>query len=136
MNVKEIAKYSTFSAPQLKKKAQIAFNKFIRKRDAGKPCISCGATVQQAGHFYSAGHFDALRFTEDNAHGQCVRCNYYLSGNLSAYRVNLEKRIGSERLQRLDEQAAMSKRQRGKNWDRFSLIEKIVYYESKFKKHE
>src|SRR3990167_3598024 len=31
--------------PQLTKLAQTAFNSFIRARDAGKPCISCGVRL-------------------------------------------------------------------------------------------
>ena len=114
------------STPQLKKKAIEVFNAWIRERDKEKPCISCGmARVEQAGHFYSAGHHNALRFNEDNVHGQCVRCNYYLSGNLNRYRVNLEKKIGAEKLARLDFIASIKKPHKD---DKFFLIEIINKY--------
>jgi len=114
---------------QLKDKLVKLFHKFIRERDKDKPCISCGQyTTLQAGHFYSGGHYSALRFDEDNVHGQCLRCNYFLSGNLNNYRINLEKKIGTERLKQLDMKASIYIRTRTFKWDRFSLIEKIEKY--------
>lgn len=114
---------------QLKDKLVKVFHKFIRERDKDQPCISCGQyTTLQAGHFYSGGHYSALRFDEDNVHGQCLRCNYFLSGNLNNYRINLEKKIGTERLKQLDMKASIYIRDRTFKWDRFSLIEKIEKY--------
>jgi hypothetical protein len=63
-----------------------------------------------------------MRFLEDNCHGQCVQCNYYKHGNLIPYRIELEKRIGSERLAMLDMLAAQKKAHKT---DRFYLIEII-----------
>ena len=34
--------------PKLKKKAQETFNKWVRNRDAGKGCISCGGPIDHA----------------------------------------------------------------------------------------
>jgi len=86
--------------PQLTKLAQTAFNAFIRARDAGKPCISCGkplgseANSYDAGHYRSVGSAPHMRFVEDNCHGQCKHCNNYLSGNHVMYRKGLIERIG------------------------------------------
>ena len=78
---------------QLSKLIAIAvthFHKYIRRRDQDKPCNSCGKyTLLQAGHFYSAGGNPVVRFNEDNVHGQCKKCNYFLSGNLLPYSQNL-----------------------------------------------
>ena len=124
-----IAKYKSTPLPNLKKKAITLFNASIRERDKDLPCISCGKYNQlQAGHFYSAGHHELLRFEEDNVHGQCVKCNYFLSGNLIKYREGLIKKIGIERVERLDTLAAIGKRNRGKVNDRFKLIEIIEKY--------
>jgi hypothetical protein len=49
-----------------------------------------------------------------------------LSGNLNQYRINLEKKIGKDRLQALDDLASQSKRNRGFKFDRFALIEIIL----------
>jgi len=85
---------------------QKVVNTFIRKRDEGKQCISCKHPLRgkyDAGHFYSAGAYPNLRFNEDNIHGQCVRCNRDLHGNLNEYRPRLLERIGQERMQALEE---------------------------------
>jgi hypothetical protein len=77
--------------------AQQAFNAWIRARDAGKGCISCGTHngKANAGHYLSTGARPELRFNEANVALQCERCNTYLHGNLIAYRINLIERIGS-----------------------------------------
>ena len=111
---------------KLTTKAQVKFNSFIRKRDEGQPCISCGKFRElQAGHFYSAGHHSHMRFNEDNVHGQCKSCNYFLSGNLIEYRKNLIKKIGAERVEKLDRIAAT----RGKI-NRFFVLEIIEKYKN------
>ena len=122
-----IKKYSKYSVPKLIQKATNVFNAFIRERDKNNSCISCNGKVEQAGHFYSGGHYPSLKFNENNVHGQCLRCNYYLSGNLNEYRKNLIKKIGLEAVQDLDSLAAYYKRT-GFKWDRFSLIEIIEKY--------
>lgn len=113
---------------QLKGIAVTHFHKFIRNRDHGQPCISCGKyTTLQAGHFYSAGHNPIGKFNEDNVHGQCVRCNLYLSANLIPYRQNLIEKIGQERFDKLELKVQISKRL-GYKWDKFFLIETIEKY--------
>jgi hypothetical protein len=85
--------------------AQAAFNAFIRARDVGKPCASCddpNPIAVDAGHYRSVGAQPALRFHEDNAHGQCIHCNRDLAGNAAAYRVRLIARIGLERVEFLE----------------------------------
>jgi hypothetical protein len=64
----------TISLPRLLKKTQDVFNAYIRARDRDKGCISCGAEVQEAGHYFSQGHHSALRFNEINTSGQCTCC--------------------------------------------------------------
>lgn len=86
--------------PQLTKLAQQAFNAFIRARDAGTPCISCGTTLSNEPNTYDAGHYRSvgsaphMRFVEDNCHGQCKHCNNFLAGNHVEYRKGLVARIG------------------------------------------
>lgn len=87
------------------KEAQVAFNAFIRARDANEPCISCGRFHQgayDAGHYRSVGSMPALRFDEDNCHKQCVPCNQHKAGNVVEYRLRLRAKIGEERLARLE----------------------------------
>jgi Bacteriophage Lambda NinG protein len=102
-----IKRYAKLSVPKLKLKAQNIFNAWIRERDAGASCISCGSfKADQAGHFYAAGSFNHMRFLEDNCHLQCLQCNYFKHGNLIPYRINLIQKIGLERVEKLDLLAA------------------------------
>ena len=104
-------------------RAQTQFNKFIRARDIGLPCVSCGATESEVesqqgwkvggawdcGHYLSVGSHPELRFEQDNAARQCKSCNGG-SGNYSRknhqtardYRAELIKRIGLERVEWLE----------------------------------
>ena len=87
--------------------AQKVFNKFIRLRDKDEPCISCGRYHQgkyDAGHYRSVGACPELRFCELNVHKQCVPCNQHKSGNVIEYRINLIKRIGTEKVAWLERQ--------------------------------
>lgn len=86
------------------KELQAAFNAWIRARDAGLPCISCGRAASwrgqwDAGHYRSRGSEPALRFEPLNTHKQCLPCNRHLSANLIPYRINLIKKIGLERVE-------------------------------------
>ena len=75
------------------KEAQISFNAYIRARDAGKPCVSCGSTTgkRNASHYRSVGACSELRFCEINVHVACEKCNSWLSGNITEYRIALVK---------------------------------------------
>ena len=83
------------------REAQVSFNGFIRARDDGKPCISCGSFTgkKNAGHYRSVGSCPGLRYEESNVHLQCEKCNSYLSGNLINYRRNLIEKIGIYRVE-------------------------------------
>lgn len=99
------------------KDAQKAFNAYIRVRDADKPCISCGVPLKQealgggydCGHYRSVGSAPHLRFHPDNAHGQCKKCNRYLSGNAVEYRQGLKARIGETFLDLLERDQCVRK---------------------------
>lgn len=97
------------SVKTVKGDVQRVFNAFILERDRDQPCISCGKFHEGA---YDAGHFlntiarPGLRFDEANVHKQCVPCNKHLSGNASAYRQGLIRRIGLPELKRLERDTA------------------------------
>ena len=80
------------------KDTQQAFNAWIRARDAGQPCISCGTTADVqycAGHYRTTAASPELRFEPLNVHLQCNRnCNMGKSGNLLGYRPGLIEKIG------------------------------------------
>ena len=101
---------------------QALFNRYVRLRDADKPCVSCGRTNEEVertdgwkpggawdcGHWLSVGAYPNLRFEPDNAHKQCKSCNggsnhYAGKGRAvsEAYERNIEQRIGAERMAEL-----------------------------------
>lgn len=110
------------------KEAQKVFNAYIRKRDEGKECISCGQPPKKknAGHYFSSGGHSNVRFDEENVHLQCEHCNTYLSGNLLNYQIGIEKRIGAEKLIELQGRAHLEKR-----WSVDELKEIIRIYKNK-----
>jgi len=110
--------------------AQQTFNKYIRLRDQGNPCISCGKKPKKenAGHFYSAGTHTAVRFDERNVHLQCEHCNTFLSGNLLNYREKLLIKLGFEEFERLSVDAMKTRK-----YTREELKELIEIYKQKIK---
>lgn len=87
------------------KEAQAAFNAYIRARDVGRACVSCGRNHQgqwHAGHYRAVGANPELRFNEFNVWKQCAPCNDHLHGNLINYRIELLKRIGPEKVDWLE----------------------------------
>lgn len=124
------------SLEQLKEIAQDAFNAWVRKRDAKDGhfvCISCNEpkSLRQmdAGHYYSRGNHSYLRYNENNVHGQCRKCNSFLSGHLIPYRENLIKKIGLDKVEELD-----AWRNATMHWDKMQVIGIIQLYREKIKK--
>lgn len=120
--------------PEWLKDLEKVFNTFIRKRDKGDPCISCGKPhgtyTESAGHYFPAGSNGSIRFDEDNVHLQCWwDCNKNKHGNQTEYLPNLIKKIGQERFDALTQK---------RNIDLKLTIPDIKnlmkYYKSKIKK--
>jgi hypothetical protein len=92
------------------REAQSSFNRYIRARDMGKPCICCGRSqgdlkiggAVDAGHYRSRGSAPGLKFNVFNCHSQLAYCNRYLSGNVVSYRARLIEKIGLDRVERLE----------------------------------
>ena len=96
------------------KKTQDIFNKYVRLRDNGLPCISCARTDEEidysgvggkwdCGHYKTRGAYPELRFDERNAHRQCKKCNggsgkYSRAGRSvkEGYDIGLLERVGQE----------------------------------------
>ena len=88
---------------QWQKEAQNAFNRYVRLRDAGKPCISCGRMPQQklggtmdCGHYRTRGAAAHLAFNLHNTAAQCVYCNRDRAGAQKAFEQGLIERIGKD----------------------------------------
>lgn len=119
--------------PNLKADCHKIFNEYIRLRDSGKPCISCGGFGEmQAGHYYAVSGYDGLRFDEDNCHNECVWCNCFDESHLIGYGSNLINRIGIERYKALQERA-ISYKKFGKKWSRSDVEELIKIYKEKLR---
>lgn len=92
---------------QAARKAQTAFNAWVRLMDRGMPCVSCGhpddgTRQRHASHYRPVGSNPALRFEPDNVHAACSICNNHKSGNITPYRLELIRRIGIERVEWLE----------------------------------
>lgn len=108
------------------KETQQVFNKYIRTRDEGMVCISCGSDkANQAGHWISVKQSSALRYHEWNVNLQCAGCNLYLHGNQVMYRVGLVQKIGEKAVAELE---SMYINQRIKKWTREELENIINKY--------
>jgi hypothetical protein len=117
------------------------FNAWIRQRDSGKPCISCNQNkVLQAGHYWPVSGYKALRFDEDNVHGECEHDNAFNEGHLIGYGINLPGRIGPLRYKELLSRGERYKQGRlqneyymGGKWNREGIEKGIEYYKSQLK---
>lgn len=112
------------------KDLQKVFNAYIRKRDEGLPCISCGSMTgkRDCGHLFSVGGNPELRFDEDNSNSQCVFCNQHNHGAIADYMLNLPKRIGQKRFN-----ALLERRGRPNKLTIPEIKEKIKHYKEKLK---
>lgn len=119
------------------KRLDSIFSKWVRLRGAKitpdrrilNKCCTCGVvqdiTKMDAGHYISRGKY-ATRWSEDNVHPQCKRCNIFLKGNYTAYALFMIKTYGYSKLQELD--------RRSKSTEKiytYELVEKIEYYTEK-----
>ena len=105
---------------KLKPKVQEVCNKYIRLRDTGKSCVSCGKPYAEmiaesewklggsfdAGHWISRGANESLRFNTNNIHLQCKPCNSATKYNKKReqsvneyYKQEIINRLGEERVQ-------------------------------------
>ena len=86
--------------------AQAAINSYVRSRDYGDVCISCGNKMNwnmvggavDSSHYRSTGSSPHMRFNIFNVHAGCVKCNRFLSGNITDYRIRLIKKIGEKKV--------------------------------------
>ena len=102
--VKEL-KESVKTKSDYLKEVQVVFNQFIRLRDEGKTCISCGKEingVRHASHYLSVGSSPSVRFNENNVWVSCYKCNVWLSGNQLEYRLRLIDKIGIEQVEQIE----------------------------------
>lgn len=105
-------------------------HKYIRLRDEGKPCISCGTPYKtnfQAGHYFKSEIYSTIRFHELNINGQCEQCNMRKDGNVNGYSLRLPDRIGQESFEYITRLAELQKKTDFK-WDREWLKNQRKHY--------
>lgn len=96
--------------PKLQEKAWKKFSSYIRRkaRVNGTEFVRC-YTCLVAVHWKKAhaGHYihNKLDFDERNIHAQCLRCNYFKSGNLGKYAERLIRKHGQKWLDQLQAEA-------------------------------
>lgn len=84
---------------------QTSINKIVRLIDKGHPCISSGANnyTMHAGHYFSVGGHENLRFNLLNIWGQSDSDNTYKSGNELMFRKGLISTFGIELMNEIDD---------------------------------
>lgn len=118
----------------LKHSVLVWCHKYIKLRDRGKPCVSCGQpwhSDHQAGHWKKASDYSNLKFDERNIHNQCEGCNIAKQGNVQAYSIRITQRISEEDKSELERLAAEYKKE-SFHWDRETLKQTREYYKNKY----
>ena len=131
---KNIRKSNSLS--KIKKKVWSIFSKYIRTRDSINgycTCYTCGDVKPigecHAGH-YIHGNTKPTYFDTRNVHAQCVKCNMYLSGNLTRYAIHLEEEYGRGILQELEIKS------NGKVFSRVELLALVEVFKQKIREIE
>lgn len=83
-----------------KKDLQVEINTIIRLIDEGQPCIARNSMIgkRNAGHYWSVGSNDTIRYHLDNIHIQSEYSNSFKSGDTLNYQIGIDKTYGSEYL--------------------------------------
>jgi hypothetical protein len=117
---------------ELKGLARAVFQRWVRIRDKGLPCISCGTTTgpMDGGHYLKAELYSGLIFHEVNCNGQCQDCNRGKDGNKEGYRPGMVKKYGEHAVMML-EASIPTNREYG--YRKAELIEIIELYNIKIK---
>jgi len=105
-----------------KAKADRYFSLYIRKRDEDKPCITCGkfTAEKDCGHFISR-RFEAVRMDEQNAHGQCIKCNRFEYGNQFEHGVQIDKLYGEGTAEKILLKSKMLCKRSKEDYERIAL---------------
>ncbi len=90
-------KKKKLSRSRMIKEADRVASLFIRERDKGKPCITCGASWQdnhQNWHFISRRHLNT-RWEERNQNWQCRKCNLWGAWEQYKYWLAIDRLYGA-----------------------------------------
>tara|TARA_R110000787_G_scaffold74970_6_gene166303 strand:- start:372 stop:995 length:624 start_codon:yes stop_codon:yes gene_type:complete len=109
-------------------------HRYIKERDKGKPCVSCGQSWSldhQAGHWKKASDYSTLKFDENNIHNQCRGCNLLRDGNVQKYGDRIRMRISEEQKEEI-ERKCREEKQKVFKWERTELEELRNHYKKKY----
>ena len=124
-----VPKKKPMSRSQLVKRLDSVFSQYVRLRDDGNGCVTCGDKKpwkeMQACHFYTRGR-QATRWHESNVFSGCYRCNVLLKGNYINYTRYMIDRFGREFVDQLEYESL-----NGAKISTPELREKIAYYKGK-----
>lgn len=114
---------------QYEVEAKKSFQKWVRLRDEGLNCISCGGNdkdLWDGGHFKKAEIYSGVIFHPDNCHRQCRKCNRFLNGNELMYRKGLIERYGLEFTENIEN---LANETRNYKYTKAELIAKKLQYD-------
>jgi hypothetical protein len=134
VNAKQKRDYYDNDKTTREKAAHDACHLWIKIRDKGDLCICCNKPIGEqgnAGHFHESGNNSRIRYDEDNIHYQRIYCNMYKGGDSDDYRGNLIKKIGIDRVERLDSLKGGTVK---RTCEDYKTIEN--YYKDKIKHHK
>ena len=121
------------SIAQLIQVCQTKFNAFVRLRDEGMGCISCGAPdPTDAGHLFKKSTRPAMRFVPEACFLQCRKCNSLHDGNYDEFCKGIAARHGVEYLTNVIQMANESRRVNHK-WSKSELLELIRNFDEQAK---
>jgi len=105
------------------------FSEYIRRRYAKNniaECFTCGKRdhwkKMQCGHFQSRKYY-STRWNEDNCQVQCVGCNMFKGGEQYKFGLQLNKKFGDSKAEKLFLLAKKTKK-----FINFELLEMIKHY--------
>ena len=123
------------SLSSLKKKLDRVFSQWVRLRDSDESgtcaCVTCGKLMYwkdaHAGHWISRRHA-STRWTPENVHAQCPRCNLYEQGAGAEYSQFILRTYGHAVFTRL-----LEEKRKPKKWLAYELEALISLYEEEVK---
>ena len=123
------------SPAALTRRLDETFSLYVRLRDSKAwnfqyfRCISCGQIKpfeqMDAGHFVGRTH-KATRWDELNVNGECRACNRMSADHIIYYQMNLEAKIGRDKLDML-----LARGRQTKKWSAWELEQLNEYYKQK-----
>jgi len=111
------------------------FSLYIRQRDSDEngigKCICCGKIVHyrdaDCGHYVNRKHL-SLRWNEINCNLCCRSCNRFDEGNIPGYTIGLQKKYGSDIVEKL-----LLAKNKTVKFTQFEIDQMTKYYTEKLK---